>query len=119
MAYWGGSSADCDYAFGTVGSYVFLIKERMFKDAATVLEKSHPEQGIIASLKCLRLIAEEFPKCVSVHFRRKQFEESKIAFSAWYNLVQNKLPVKYKNAILAEAEAEFLLFEQRILTSTG
>ena len=54
MSYWGSGPIDNDYAFGAVGVYVLLIKERMFQDAESVIEKSHPEQGIIASLQCLR-----------------------------------------------------------------
>jgi hypothetical protein len=115
MPYWGSGSADSDYAFGAVGTYVLMIKERMFQDAEKIIEKSFPEQGIVASLVCLRLLAGAFPKCVSVHFRRKEFEKAKEAFGRWYEAVQNKLPQDYREAIRANAEAEFHLFETQVL----
>jgi hypothetical protein len=118
MPYWGNKSADCDYAFDAIGSYIFLIKERMFKGIATVSGKSYPEQGIIASLQCIRLIAEDFPKCVLPHFSKNEFENSKTAFFKWYELVQGKLPQKYRESIRLMAEEEFTLFEERVLTRT-
>lgn len=118
MPYWGSGSTDNDYAFGAVGVYVLLIKERMFVDAERVIEKSHPEQGIVASLECLRLLAGAFPKCVSVHFRRKEFEKAKEAFGRWYEAVHDKLPQEHREAIRANAEAEFELFEAQVLTKS-
>ena len=92
MPYWGSRSADNDYAFDAVGAYICLIKKRMFQDAEKVIEKSYPEQGIVASIECLRLLAVQFPKCVKVHFRRKEFEKAKEAFGRWYELVEDQLP---------------------------
>jgi hypothetical protein len=116
MPYWGSGPIDNDYAFDAVGAYVHLIKERMFADAERVIEKSCPEQGIVASLECLRLLAGAFPKCVRVSFRRKEFEKAKEAFGRWYEAVQNKLPQDYREAIRANAETEFQLFEAQVLT---
>ena len=116
ISYWGSGSADNDYAFDAVGPYIFLIKERMFQDAEKVIEKSHPEQGIIASLECLRLLAGQFPKCVSVVFRRKEFEKAKEAFGRWYETVKDQLPRNYREAIRSNAEEEFQLFEAQVLT---
>jgi hypothetical protein len=118
MPYWGSKPVDSDYAFDAIGTYVLMIKDRMFEDMATVCEKAYPEQGIVASLQCLRVIAEQFPKCVAVLFRKKEFEKSKTAFFVWYAAVQDKLPAAHRESIRAEAEAEFALFEERVLTRT-
>jgi len=70
---------------------------------------------MIAALTCLRLIGEQFPKAFSVKFGRSDFEFVKDAFEKWYELVKDKLPAKYRDAILDEANIEFALFEERIL----
>lgn len=116
MSYWGSRAEDCDYAFGAVGSYIYIIKDRMFKDAIAVCNERYCEQSIIASLQVIRIIAAQFSKNVSVHFGRKEFEEAKILFANWYDLVRDKLPAKYRESIRVEAEAEFALFEERVLT---
>ncbi|MFN7806137.1 MAG: hypothetical protein ACK5TO_19150 [Planctomycetaceae bacterium] len=117
MAYWGSRSADNDYAFDAVGAYICLIKERMFRDSETVIEKSFSEQGIVASIECLRLLARQFPKCVKVHFRRKEFEKAKEAFDRWYESVKHQLPQEYREAIKSNADSEFQLFEDEVLSS--
>ncbi len=115
MPYWGNRVDECDYAFDAVSAYIFLIKERMLNDMSTVIEKSYPEQGITASLACLRQIGELFPKCLSVHFRKKDFDQVRDGFEQWYSLVGEKLPSERKVAILKEARKEFDLFDERIL----
>ena len=80
-----------------------------------VINKPHPEQSMIASLQCIRLLAEEFPKNVSVHFGKSEFEEAKAAFEKWYDTVHKKIPAKYREAVLEAANAEFALFEERVL----
>jgi hypothetical protein len=115
MAYWGSKPAENDYAFDAVGAYVFLIKERMLKDMVVVLEKSYPEQAILSSLKCLRLLSEEFPECVRVHFRKKDLEVCRAGFKKWHDEVYDKLPTEYRDAILLQANTEFTLFEERVL----
>jgi hypothetical protein len=119
MPYWGSKSEDSDFAFDSVGAIIFLIKERMMKDIETVLKKSYPEQGMIASLACLRLLGERFPKNLSVHFRKKDFAFVKSAFEQWYQAVESQMPSKYRDEILAEARNEFALFEDRILSGSG
>jgi hypothetical protein len=115
MSYWGSKADDCDYAFGAVGSYVYIVKDRMFKDAKSVCSEAFDEQSIIASLQIIRIIAAQFPKSVSVHFGRKHFEEARFLFAKWYDLVREKLPAKYRESIRVEAEIEFALFEERVL----
>lgn len=117
MSYWGKNAGDNDFAFGAVGSYIYFIKDRMFEEMNTAIDKSHPEQSTIASLQCIRLLAEEFPKNVSVHFGRSEFEEAKAAFKKWYNVAQKKIPAKYRKSVLDAANAEFALFEERVLTN--
>jgi hypothetical protein len=114
MPYWGSNPEDSDFAFGAVGVCILLIKERMLKDIAGVLDESYPEQGMIASLTCLRLLGERFPKNLSVHFRKKDFAFVKSAFGEWYEKIKSRLPPEHRDAILAEANKEFALFEQRI-----
>jgi hypothetical protein len=118
MPYWGSKPAENDYAFDAVGVYVHLIKERMLKDLAGVINESYPEQGVLASLQCLRLLAEAFPKSVRVHFRKREFEHCRAGFARWYDAVKEKLPVEYREAILSEANTEFALFEERVLKRT-
>ncbi len=117
MAYWGHMPDESDFAFDAIGAYIFLLKERMLKDIATVLEKTYPEQSMVASITCLRLIGERFPKALSVHFRKRDFAFVVRAFDEWLAKVGPQLPDKHRNAIVAEARAEFALFEERILTS--
>lgn len=85
------------------------------KDIATVLEKSFPEQGMVASLACLRLIGERFPKALAVHFGKRDFAFVVSAFDEWLIKVGPKLPGKYRDTMVTEARAEFALFEKRIL----
>jgi hypothetical protein len=118
MPYWGSKADDCDYAFGAVGSHVYLIKDRMFKDAHSVCDEAYSEQSIIVSLQMIRGIAEQFPKSVSVHFGRKHFEEAKLLFAKWYEVASDKIPLKFRDKVRIEAEAEFALFEERVLTRT-
>ncbi len=115
MPYWGHKSADNDYASTTVGAYIILIKERMFEGAKTVLAKAHPEQGIVASIKCLRLLAEEFPQCVRIHFGRRDLQKAREDFLNWYSITKDKIPAKYREPMLADADLEFRLFEERVL----
>lgn len=115
MSYWGNAADENHYAFDSITAYVFLIKDRMMKDLSTVLEKSYPEQGLIASLICLRQIGERFPKCLELGFRRKDFERVKEGFTQWYRLVGDKLPADRREAIFLEGMKECELFEERIL----
>lgn len=117
MSYWGSGPIDNDYAFDAIGAYVFMIKERMFQDANKVIEKSYPEQGIVASLECLRLLAGQFPKCVNVHFRRKELVRARDLFDRWYKSVCDQLPPNHREAIRLNAESEFHLFETQVLAS--
>lgn len=82
MSYWGSKPDECDFAFDSMAVYIGLIKERLEQEAATVIEQAYPEQSIIAALRCLRLIGEEFPKALSVSFRRKDFEAARSAYMA-------------------------------------
>lgn len=119
MSYWGDGVEDCDYAFGAVGASISWIKDRLFKDSETVIAKRHPEQGIVASLSCLRLLGERFPKNLSVHFGKRDFERARKAFDLWFELVQDQLPTARGKAIRLAADREFALFEERILSGRG
>ncbi len=116
MAYWGSGVNESDFAFGAVGAYIYLLKERMLNDIRVVREKAHPEQSIVASLVCLRLIGERFPKSLGVHFRRKDFESVRSAFEDWYEAARHELPSGFAARIYEEAHHEFKLFEERLLS---
>ncbi|MCA8989937.1 MAG: hypothetical protein KDA78_19990 [Planctomycetaceae bacterium] len=115
MAYWDGSPAGNDYAFVHVGVYVSRIQQQMFEDIENVIEKSYPEQSVIASLQCIRLLASEFSQGVSGSFRKKQFQQAKDKFYEWYEKVHTKIPSKYREDVLKSAEVEFERFEQDVL----
>lgn len=109
MSYWGIEPDQNDFAFDGVGAYIHCIKEGMFKDIEVVKNKKYPEQSMIASLRCLRVIGEQFPKNLRVSFRKKDLALVKTAFYEWVELVD--LPAKYSAGIIEEAEKEFELFE--------
>lgn len=115
MSYWGNDVDECDYAFDAVGAVIFRVKDRLFKDSETVIAKRYPEQAIIASLCCLRLLGERFPKNLSVHFGKRDLERARQAFDQWHALVQDQLPPARAAAIRLGADQEFALFEERIL----
>ena len=119
MPYWGGKAEECDYASGGVGVYILLIKQRMLQDIAGVLDEGFPEQAMIVSLTCLRLLGERFPKALGVHFGKKDYAFVKSAFEEWYAKVSTKIPSKYRTEVLEEARKEFSLFEERILARRG
>lgn len=107
MPYWGNGPIDNDYAFDTLGAYVVLIRERLFKDAENVITKAHTEQAIIASLHCLRVLDAEFPTCVRVSFRRKDLERAIALFEAWLERVRDALPAEQAKFVRVAADAEF------------
>jgi hypothetical protein len=114
VAYWGSKPIDCDFAFDGVGVYVILIKERMFQDAVNVINDRHNEQAIIASLRCLRLIVEEYPKSFGASFLQSDFEKAKSLFYEWYELCGDAIPDKYRVKLLHEAEKEFRVYEKKV-----
>lgn len=114
MPYWGNGPIDNDYAFDAIGAYVHLIRERMFKDAETVIDRAHAEQGIVASLQCLRVLDAEFPKCVRVTFRRMDLERAVTLFDAWCEVARSKLPEERLEAVKASAEAEFRRYRDQL-----
>ncbi len=117
MPYWGSKSDENDFAFDALGVYIEEIKDRMFKDIRNVIEKSYPEQSLIVSLKCIRLLALEFPKCVRVSFRKKHYRDARDLFDDWLGLVRFKLPENLAMSIEEEARREFRLFEEQVLGS--
>lgn len=115
MAYWGDQPADCDYAFGAVGVYTILIKERMLQDASRVIEKEHPEQSIVASVRCLRLLDADFKKSVRLHFSRRDLESTWAIFCQWFETVQDSLPPEHREGIWRAANDEFETYRAQLL----
>lgn len=114
MGYWSDSAKGCDFAFDAVGAVIFLVKKRLKADITTVIDKAHPEQSMIATLGVLRVIGAENPKNLSVHFGRRQFEETKSSFYEWYEKCSRRIPAKHREGVLQSAEAEFQLWEEHI-----
>jgi hypothetical protein len=83
-------------------------------DIGTVLAQAYPEHGLIASLVCLRLIGEQFPKNLSAEFCKTQLARTKELFYNCYGLAEAQLSPHERDGLLAAAEREFLLFEQRV-----
>jgi len=90
----------------------------MIEEIESVVEKSYPEQSILSSLTCLRILGKRFPQVLSVHFRKKDFEKSKAAFYEWYERSHSKISKKYRTALLESAESEFELFQKDIFGKT-
>lgn len=118
MVYWGSGPIDNDLAFNAVGGLIEVIKERMFKSSENVLNKSYPEQSMIAFLQCIRLIAEQNLQCVRVSFDEEDFEKTKVAFGEWYEAVNKKIPSKHRKGLLETAQKEFALFEERVINGS-
>ncbi len=117
MSYWGSHPEDSDFAFSAAGVAILRIKKKMLEDIEVVKEKSYPEQSIVSSLVCLRLLGERFPKSLSIHFGKKDLEKARVAFETWYQQMESQIPQKYRNGLLEGAEAEFQLFEERIFNN--
>jgi len=117
MSYWGCSIEDSDFAATSIGVIIFQTKKKMLQDIDAVKADAHSEQSILACLACLRLIGKRFPKSLSVHFRKKDFNKAKEAFYLWYEQVESRIPEEYRSGLLKEAELEFQLFEEEILNS--
>lgn len=112
MPYWGEKSCDSDFAFDSVGAYIYLLNSRMKKDIENVKAKNYPEQSILASLKCVRLILNEYPKMIGVHFKKRDYEFARQNFTDWYTQSVDNIPKKYSEGLLAEARKEFLLYDK-------
>ncbi len=119
MSYWGSDLDECDYAFDALGASISWIRARMFKDAENVIAKRYPEQAILASVCCLRLLGERFPKNLSVSFGKRDLARTRQLFDQWHDLVKDQLPAERWNALRESADREFALFEERILGGTG
>ena len=115
MAYWGSGPDECDFAFDSVGVCISMIKERLMEEISTVLDKAYPEQSMVGLLTCLRLLGEHFPKNLSVSFGKRDFARVKENFYRWRAAIGDRVPAKYRQGVIDEAEKEFALFEERIL----
>ncbi|WP_422931908.1 hypothetical protein [Singulisphaera sp. PoT] len=70
-----------------------------------------------ASLACLRLIGDRFPKNLRVHFSRHDFEIVVAAFDQWLEKVGPKLPKQYREEIVGEARVEFARWREGFFVS--
>ena len=104
-----------DFAKGSIDLIIRNIIKKMDSDIKMSIEKEFPEQSILSSLVCLRLIGEKFPKNLSIYFGNLDFEELKSKFYKWYELVHKKIPAKFREEVKEVAEKEFDLFYDKIL----
>ena len=114
MGYWSGEADGCDYALTALGRIIYEIKEHLLEDMKEVRDEEYPEQSMIAILSLLRLIGEQFPENLSVHFGRRSFDRVREAFNQWFEKVEKKIPAKHRKMLRQEADKEFLLFEQHL-----
>jgi hypothetical protein len=116
MAYWNSEINGNDFAFDSIGAIVFLIKERMDKDLEVVKTKKYPEQSLLANLRILRNIGNDFPKELSVIFRKKDLSHYENEFNLWFSSVESKLPKQYINELRENAIFEFTAFKKQLNT---
>lgn len=83
MPYWSGDLDGSDFAFDSVGVIVLQTVNRLEEEADLVVEKHHSEQSMLALLKVIELLMDRFPKCVAVHFRKRQYLAIKDRYLAW------------------------------------
>lgn len=83
MPYWNGDLDGCDFAFDSVGAVVLQTMNRLEAEANLVIDKKHPEQSMLALLKVLDLLTDQFPRCVAVHFRKRRYLAIKDRYISW------------------------------------
>lgn len=93
------------------------MSDRLFSDMAGTIEDQYKEQSIIAGLRMIRVLAKEFPKAVTLAFKRQDFERAKDGFEKWYSLCEKKVPKKYRDDFIKEAREELKLFESEVFGS--
>lgn len=107
MTYWGSNFDENDFAFDGLGAGIYLLLDRMEKDANAALVNSHPEQSMLVYLHIFSQLTELYPKCTSVHFRKKKYLSMKSMFEEWYISVSQKLPNEHKDEIQYKAAQLF------------
>jgi hypothetical protein len=98
-------------SFESVDELLSQIVGQLMKGIDVVISKAHPEQGMLALLCCLRLLGKSFPKRLSSHFGRNDFEKVRSAFAAWTHIAGHKVPPDTLRALQSIADKEFSLFE--------
>lgn len=116
MPYWNGALDGSDFAFDAVGVIVLQTVERLEKEANLVIEKQHPEQSMLVLLRVLDLLSDEFPKCVAVHFRKRQYSAIKEKYIAWRNSCAN-VPQQHLNEFESTANALFENLDRKLLSA--
>ena len=84
------------------------------RNLANDLAELHPQQQIVASFVCLRLISNHFPKHLSANFCKDNLARVKELFYDCYDWTKRDQQLGDRDAWLAYAEREFALFEERI-----
>jgi len=79
---------------------------RLEEEAELVIEKGHPEQSMLALLKVLDVLMDEFPKCVAVHFRKRKYLAIREKYLVWLDSCA-KVPENHTDEFEANAKALF------------
>jgi hypothetical protein len=106
MPYWSSDADGCDHAFSHIGVYTLIIKEKMFNEIAACTDELFPEQSLTASLICLRIIVEQFPKRQGISFSLSDILKADELFMRWYSAVEKKIPKKYRAGVLETYQIE-------------
>ncbi len=117
MPYWNAAIDGSDFAFDAVGVIVLQTVERLEKEANLVIEKHHPEQSMLALLKVIDLLSDGFPKCVSLHFRKRQYTAIKEKYIAWRNSCA-EIPQQHINEFERTANALFETLDRKLQIAT-
>ncbi len=113
MPYWNGDLHGSDFAFNSTGVIVLQTIKRLEKEANLVIEKQHPEQSMLALLKILDLLMDEFPKCVAVHFRKRRYLAIKEKYIAWHETCA-KVPKKHVAEFDGNAKSLFETLDRKL-----
>ena len=97
MAYWSGGPTGNDYAVTQLGATLLDLKERMFESTLRAIKDRYPEQSMVAHLRALRAVGDQFPKVVPhVAFTVEDLQRAEGLFHEWYSTVEKRIPPKYR-----------------------
>lgn len=113
MAYWNGNVHGCDFAFDSVGVIISLTVDRLEKEADLVIDKKYPEQSMLALLKVLDLLIDEFPKCASLSFGKREYAAIKQKFQLWRESF-GKIPKKHRASFDESVQKLFEQLDQKL-----
>lgn len=96
-----------------MGVVVLQTVERLEAEADLVIKKQHPEQAMLALLRILDLLKDEFPKCVSVHFGRREYLAVKEKYLVWRQTC-SRVPKGHTEKFDENAEVLFARLDRKL-----